>query len=666
MNPDTFMMGRGKNRREYVNLPLAFDIETTSTVINGDKTAWCYHWQLGVGDHCYYGRELKDAKYVFDDLAERFNGRYLIMWVHNLSYEFGFLSEYLQFEDIFATAPNHPIKCRYRNIIFRCSYAFSNMSLDLLSKTYTKTKKAKGDLDYNIIRYPNTPLTFREKYYCWCDVKILTEYWTYHIYPTYIEGKKRKWLPLTNTAKVRNDMQGRITNWKEYKKVYSSVYPTEDVYEILRQCFYGGIVRANPTYWGQCLDDVASRDRTSSYPAVQYHYLYPMGRFIRVNPQKISEYGDCCKLLNITFRNLQSIAPVSIMPYDKATVSSDVILDNGRIYYASLVTIWATDIDFNMWKKFYKGSYKINELYVSKKGRLCRFQVESLNEYYHGKMEMKGVKGMEEEYLKSKNMLNSNFGCCVQKHNDEKLSYVRYSGEWKKEEIPYEQKNSEFLLYQVGVFITAYARMELLQAVYSIWQDDVKNGRSSAIVYMDTDSCKYLYRGGIYEHLFDKLDENIEYMTKEACEYYGFEMDEPLKKLGKWDLETKKYDENVSRETYTYKTFITLGSKRYLHDGEPTVSGLPKQGFYDFCKIKNITPEDAFRCGTYFPPEIINKVAMTYTTTNKQYNITNNGETWVTPRHFVHAQNVGFNLDISKSYRQFLEMKHIETGKRGN
>ena len=158
------MMGRGKNRHEYVNLPLAFDIETTSTVINGDKVAWCYHWQMGVGDHCYYGRNLKDAKFVFDDLAERFEGRYLIMWVHNLSYEFGYLSEYIQFEDIFATAPNHPIKCRYRNIIFRCSYAFSNMSLDLLSKTYTKTKKAKGDLDYNIIRYPNTPLTLREKY----------------------------------------------------------------------------------------------------------------------------------------------------------------------------------------------------------------------------------------------------------------------------------------------------------------------------------------------------------------------------------------------------------------------------------------------------------------------------------------------------------------------
>ena len=57
---------------------------------------------------------------------------------------------------------------------------------------------------------------------------------------------------------------------------------------------------------------------------------------------------------------------------------------------------------------------------------------------------------------------------------------------------------------------------------------------------------------------------------------------------------------------------------------------------------------------------------MTYTTTNTEYNITNDGETWVTPRHFVHAQNVGFNLDISKSYRQFLEMKHVETGKRGN
>lgn len=664
---DCFAMGRGKNRKTYSTLPLAFDIETTSTMLHGEKIAWCYHWQLGFGDECYYGRHLKDAIFVFDDIAERFDGQYVICWIHNLSYEFAFLNEYIEFEDIFAKAPNHPIKCRYKNIIFRCSYAFSNMSLYLLSKTYTITKKAKGDLDYDIIRYPNTRLTKSERYYCYADVKILTEFWKRHVLPTYIEGKKRKWLPLTNTAKVRNDMQGRISNWNEYKKIYSSVYPTEEMYDVLRLCFYGGIVRANARYWSRLLYGVASRDRTSSYPAVQFQYQYPMGRFVKVNPKDIGIYEkDYCKIYKVQFIGLQCKAPVTIMPFDKAKTSNDIVLDNGRIYSASVVDIYCTDIDFNLWTKFYSGKYKILECYISKKGRLCRFQIESLIDYYLGKMTLKGVKGMSEEYVKKKNMLNSNFGCCVQKHNDVTLTYIRDTGEWVKEAIPYEQKQSEFLLYQVGVWITALARMELLKAVYAIWQYDLSHDLSSGIVYLDTDSCKYLYRGGIYEHLFAKLDSEIEEKSKDACKYYGIEMTEEIKKLGKWDLESVEKDDcgNVVRKTY--QSFKTLGSKRYIHNGEATISGLPVQGFKDFCKIKKISPEEAFTCGQYFPPEIINKLAMTYTTTNKHFNVVNDGETFETPSHFIHAQRVGFKLDISKSYRTFINDIISETGKRGN
>lgn len=663
--PDTFFLGRDENRTEYSTQGFSFDIETTSTIINGEKKAWCYHFQFGFENSCYYGRNLKDFKDILDDISIYLGDRHIICWVHNLSYEFGFLTEYLHFDNIFATAPNHPIKCSYKNIEFRCSYAFSNMSLALLSNTYTITKKGVGDLDYGIIRYPNTPLNVKEKMYCFRDVKILTEYWYMHILPMYIIGKKRKWLPLTNTAKVRHDMQSRISSWKEYKAIYSSVYPTEKMYNILRKCFYGGIVRANANYFSKLLDGIASRDRTSSYPAVQLDYLYPMGRFIKI---KISDYNDYsddeyCKLLNVTFFNLTTDAPVSIMPFGKAKCSSDVLLDNGRINRASVVTLWCTSVDFDLWKKFYKGSVKINECYVSKKGRLCRFQIESLLEYFVGKSELKHVPGMEEVYLKLKNMLNSNYGCCVQKHNDESLIYNYSTGAWDKEPIEYSEQNSEFLLYQVGVFITTYARYELLRAVYAIWQDDVFNNRKeSAIVYMDTDSCKYRYRGGVYEYIFDKLDRDIITKTVEACDHYGIECTDTIKTLGTWELET--YDKKTG--SHTYKSFITLGSKRYLHDGVPTVSGLPKNGFYNYCKNHNLKPEEAFRCGTYFSEYDINKVAMTYMCAEDQCVVTNDGESFLTPKHFVHAQQVGFKLDISKDYRSFINDIISTTGKRGN
>ena len=660
---DTYFMGRGKKRKEYIDIALGFDIETTSTCIDDDKVAWAYHFQFCFGQDCYYGRNLSDVKYVFDDISEWAGDRMVICWIHNLSYEFGFLTEYLKFEDIFATAPNHPIKCRYKNIIFRCSYAFSNMSLSLLAKTYCQTQKGVDDLDYRIIRYPNTPLSIIEKLYCYKDVKILSEFYYNHIAPTYLRGKKRKWLPLTNTAKVRNDMQKRIRNYNEYKKIYSSVYPTEEIYNILRLCFYGGIVRANAMYFSKVLSGVASRDRKSSYPAVQFQYLYPMGRFYRIDPKKETDFDnkEYVKMYNVTFLNLKCIAPISIMPYDKAKTSRDVVLDNGRIFKASVVSIYCTNIDLSLWKKFYTGSVKINECWISKKGRLCRFQIESLFDYYIGKKKYKGVAGKEDIYLKKKNMLNSNFGCCVQKHNDETLTYNYNNGEWLKEPIPYQQKQSEFLLYQVGVWITAYARMELLTAMYEIWQYDLKHNLPSAIVYGDTDSCKYLYRNGIYEHIFDKLDKEIQLKTKKACEYYNLDYDS-LSDIGTWDLETHIKGSDI----YTYDTFITLGSKRYLHNGQPTISGLPIQGFKNYCTKHNLTPEKAFRCGTYFSENDINKICMTYRVNPKQYIISNDGIDYITPHHYVYAQNVGFKLDIGSDYSNFLSEYMELTNLRGD
>lgn len=660
---ETFSLGRGKRKKTYIPLALSFDIETTSTIIDGHNVAWCYHWQIGIEDDCFYGRNLNEVLEVFEKISFLAGENSVICWIHNLSYEYGFLIEYMKFENVFAKAPNKPLKCDWKNIEFRCSYAFSNMSLSLLSDTYTDTKKGVGDLDYNIIRYPTTTLNMREKLYCYKDVKILTEFFKMHILPTYITGKKRKWLPLTNTAKVRRDMQSRISNWIEYKKLYDSVYPSEYIYERLRLCFYGGIVRANAYYASKNLTDVASRDRTSSYPAVQFGYKYPMGLFYRVKPCDIDKYPqeDFAKLLFVEFVELKCIAPVSIMPYDKAVTSADRVLDNGRIYSASVVQIWCTDVDFEMWKKFYTGKVKVLECYISKKGRLCRFQIDSLYDYYLGKKKYKHVKGKEEIYLKSKNMLNSNFGCCVQKHNDCTNIFDFDKMEWIKEEVPYQVGKSEFLLYQVGVWITAYARYELLRAVYAIWKDDIKNKRKeSSIVYMDTDSCKYRFRYGQLEHIFDELDKDIQQKTENACGYYNLDFSE-VKELGTWELESKK----GTRQTY--ESFITLGSKRYLTNGKPTISGLPQKGFESYCRNNNLTPEQAFRCGTVFTENDIEKLSMQYLTNQKQHEIyTDTGDVFITPKNYIYAKRVGFKLDISRDYEKFIEHATSQTGKRGN
>ena len=45
-------------KANYLNIPCAFDIETTSTIIKGEKFAFSYIWQFGIGlDHVYYYRD---------------------------------------------------------------------------------------------------------------------------------------------------------------------------------------------------------------------------------------------------------------------------------------------------------------------------------------------------------------------------------------------------------------------------------------------------------------------------------------------------------------------------------------------------------------------------------------------------------------------------------
>ena len=57
---------------------------------------------------------------------------------------------------------------------------------------------------------------------------------------------------------------------------------------------------------------------------------------------------------------------------------------------------------------------------------------------------------------------------------------------------------------------------------------------------------------------------------------------------------------------------------------------------------------------------------MTYIHDAKEYTIHNNGETWTTPRHLVHAQQVPFELKITEDYEKFINYVNSLTAKRGD
>ena len=96
--------------------------------------------------------------------------------MHNLSYEFTFLSGIYHFkpEEVFAVDKRAILKCTmFNKLEYRCSYRLSNMSLLEFTKAENvehRKYSEKYDFDYNIIRYPWTPLDSDELLYCQNDV----------------------------------------------------------------------------------------------------------------------------------------------------------------------------------------------------------------------------------------------------------------------------------------------------------------------------------------------------------------------------------------------------------------------------------------------------------------------------------------------------------------
>ena len=93
-----------KKKVEYINLAISFDIEVSSFYENKEKRAIMYAFTLCVDEISFLGRSWDDFIFYTQKLIEIFNlskDRKLIIYVHNLSYEFQFLRKRLDFKRVF-------------------------------------------------------------------------------------------------------------------------------------------------------------------------------------------------------------------------------------------------------------------------------------------------------------------------------------------------------------------------------------------------------------------------------------------------------------------------------------------------------------------------------------------------------------------------------------
>lgn len=212
---------QGEGKVKYLNCPFAFDIETTSTYTRDvpeeertpdDKVAFMYIWQFGymasTGYNIITGRTWEEFLNLMNQIRSSLNldnEHRVIVYVHNLAFEFGFMQKLFQWNNVFFAEMRKPIYALTDGIEFRCSAKLSGgRSLDTIGKELTRpVYKMTGDLDYLKIRGPETPLTDKEFNYCIQDVAVLLEY----IYEKIAQDGGISKIPLTNTGYVRRHLR---------------------------------------------------------------------------------------------------------------------------------------------------------------------------------------------------------------------------------------------------------------------------------------------------------------------------------------------------------------------------------------------------------------------------------------------------------------------------
>lgn len=189
-----------------------------------------------------------------------------------------------------------------------------------------------------------------------------------------------------------------------------------------------------------------------------------------------------------------------------------------------------------------------------------------------------------------------------------------------------EEKRKCFMSFSWGVWVTAYARRNLIENIIKL---------DKYVIYSDTDSLKMIK--GFDQKVIDDYNIGCTEKIKAVCEYYDldYERFRPKDKegiehlIGVFDLDGK------------YKKFITQGAKKYCVEKEVkkkklnekyqkvlsesddsytvleiTVAGVPKQGVYQLNKI------DDFRNDLVFEFKNTNKNTLFYVEKQEPFELT--------------------------------------------
>lgn len=604
------LMSQCVGKRRVLNIPAAFDTEASSftDVDHGNEVGLCYIWMFGIRDTVVYGRYLDEFVTLVTKLNE-FLKRYkqrLYVYVHFLKYDFSFIKKLFKWDDVFIRSMREPLYARYGNIEFRDSLALAGgRGLAYIGKHLrTKVLKAEGDLDYDKIRTPETPLVTKELHYCEMDIRVLCQYIKEKIED---DGDITK-IPYTNTGYVRNYCRNAcFENRGRYMDFIDGLTLTPDAYLQCEKAFAGGAVGPNIKYVGQTIENLHSYDIKSSYPYVMVTGYFPMQYPIPVPDKQATKEIEslvtnfCCQFtLEVwdLFPKTDYCFPIS---EHKCNEVLGARVASGRVINAMYVSINVTELDYMTFKKFYNfGEMRIRRCRIYTRGFLPVPIVKSVLEFFNRKTTLDGVEGKEQEYMVSKNMLNSVYGMMVEKIVREpyffSTDFEKGDKDYIGQVVDYNEKRNRFLYYPWGVWVTAHARYRLYDAIAAVG-DDYR--------YCDTDSVKFI---GEHTEYFDRVNQEAHALVTKLAARLNLPIDYVIpcdpkgnaKCLGVWEHE------------YDAKRFKTIGAKRYLveyPDGKLalTVAGTNKASTLEYMQqqalVTKQSPFDIFNENLVIPAE---------------------------------------------------------------
>lgn len=592
---DAEVLPKGRKKRgafPYLNLICAFDIETTN--VPELKRSFMYIWQLQIEDLTIIGRQWSDFQSCINRINELLTEREagLVIWVHNLSFEFMYLKSWIPIENLRAMDTRKVLAFESGHIEFRCSFMHSNMSLRKYLEAMNVEAK-KTTLDYNKRRYPDTVLTPEELEYCVNDVRGLVQ-------ALRIEMQKDKdnlyTIPLTSTGYIRRPARKSLYAYQKYIK---PMLPTYDILLPQKEEFRGGNTHGHRHYAQKILiydpesEDPYERlplygvDISSSYPAQLLRERYP-GEFYKRDLKHFEiavKYRKAflarIRLYNVNLKNplwgcpYIAEAKCKIVSYysDKPKWSQ---VDNGRVLSAEYIEMTVNEIDFVILESEYTFEYEITELWTARKSYLPdNFRALIMDEY-RAKTALKGVD--DYVYGKRKGRFNSLYGMMVTnpikpelKLDDDLMIVEDYQ---KTPELLVEEylKNG-WLPYQWGIYCTSYARLQLERGLQVIPPE--------AFIYADTDSIKFV---GDYLDRFEELNKHYKIEEYSAEDRHGV-----------------RHYIGIFEHDATYKKFVHMGAKKYAYedmDGKLhiTISGVQKaKGAVELGSIENFKPGFTFK-----------------------------------------------------------------------